>query len=111
MPNRAHQQFADILDSAVRHTVATLNLRERAPHIETIDAIRKDLEQHALAFAALGAAFPRVFTPGPTLEQIEESDPSQRDTEPGFRSRFPPAPPALGEGAPPPLPRRTPRRP
>lgn len=105
MPSRAHQQFADVLDSAVRQVVMRLNLRERAPHIETIDEIRRDLEQHALAFAALGAAFPRVFTPGPTIEQLEEER-RERDTEPGFRSRFPPAPPPLGAGQPPPLPPR-----
>lgn len=102
-----HQQFAELLDSAVLHAVQAYNAYDKAPSLKTIDAIRKALEEHGLAFAALGAAYPRVFTPGPTLEQLEDrnEDGSTRDTSPGFRSRFPPAPPAAGQG-PPPLPRR-----
>lgn len=100
--------FADLLDSAVRSAVFALNAYDHAPSLKTIDAIRKALEEHGLAFAALGAAFPRVFTPGPSLEQLEErsvtDDASKRDTRPGFRSRLPPPP--IGEGHPPPLPPR-----
>lgn len=106
MTARARRQFAALLDSAARAVVTQLNLRERAPHIETIDAIRKALEEHGLAWAALGAAFPRAFTPGPTIEQLEEPSEDVRDTRPGFKSRFPPAPPPIGDG-PPPLPKRT----
>ena len=102
---KPHQQFADLHDSLVRAVVFALNLHEKPPQLHTIDAIRKVTEEHALAFAALGAAYPRVFTPGPTLEQLEEEN-AQRDTEPGFRSRFPPAPPPIGDNTPPPLPRR-----
>jgi len=105
---KPHQQFADLLDSAVRSVVFALNAYDKPPSLKAIDAIRKAAEEHALAFAALGAAFPRVFTPGPTLEHLEqlEDDHSKRDTSPGFRSRFPPAPPPIGDNAPPPLPRR-----
>jgi hypothetical protein len=109
MGRRAHAQFSELLDSAVRATVFALNAYSDAPTLKAIDAIRAALEEHGLAFAALGVAFPRVFAPGPTLEQIEDragGDLSTADTSPGFRSRFPPAPPPIGEGGPPPLPRR-----
>ena len=102
-------RFAELLDSAVLRVVQALNAFEQAPNIRTIDVVRKALEEHGLAWAALGAAYPRVFTPGPTLEQLEErgidDDHSKRDTSPGFRSRLPPPPP-IGDDTPPPLPRR-----
>lgn len=103
---KPHAQFAELLDSAVLRVVQALNAYEKAPQLRTIDVVRKALEEHGLAFAALGAAFPRVFTPGPTLEQLEqtEADDGLRDTKPGFRSRFPPAPPPIGDNTPPPLP-------
>lgn len=106
MPHRPHRQFADLHDSAARAVVAALNAYATPPSLKAIDAIRKALEEHALAFAALGAAFPRAFSPGPTLEQLEQQheDGSKRDTRPGFRSRVPPPP--IGEGQPPPLPPR-----
>lgn len=103
---KPHEQFADLQDSLARAIVVQLNLHERAPQLRTIDAIREAIEQHGLAFAALGAAFPRVFTPGPTVELLEERAADKRDTSPGFRSRFPPAPPPIGDGQPPPLPPR-----
>lgn len=103
---RPHAAFSELLDSAVRSTVFALNAYSEPPTLKAIDAIRAALEEHGLAFAALGVAHPRVFAPGPTLEQIEsrESDISTADTSPGFRSRFPPAPPPIGDKAPPPLP-------
>jgi len=111
--SKPHQHFADMLDSAVRSVVFALNAYDKPPTLKAIDAIRKQLEEHALAFAALGAAYPRVFTPGPTLEQLEErmgdDDHSKRDTRPGYRSTgHPPplqAPPPIGDNTPPPLPR------
>jgi len=105
---KPHRQFAELLDSAVLRTVMACNAYDSAPSLKTIDAIRKSLEEHGLAFAALGAAFPRAFTPGPTLEQLEDipDDGSKRDTSPGFRSRLPPPPAPAGQGAPPPLPPR-----
>jgi hypothetical protein len=103
---KPHAQFTDLQDSLCRAIVVQLNMRERAPGLQTIDAIREAIEQHGLAFAALGAAHPRVFTPGPTVEILEQQqeDPSTRDTSPGFKSRIPPPPP-IGAGQPPPLPR------
>jgi hypothetical protein len=105
---KPRHQFADLLDSAARQVVFALNAYDSAPSLKAIDAIRKSLEEHALAFCALGAAFPRVFSPGPTLEQLEDlaDDGSKRDTSPGFRTRRPPAPPPIGDGGPPPLPPR-----
>lgn len=102
------RQFADLLDSTARAIVFALNAYDHAPSLKSIDAIRKALEEHGLAFAALGAAFPRSFAPGPTLEQLEQQDDdvSKRDTRPGFKSRFPPAPPPIGDNTPPPLPKR-----
>lgn len=89
---KPHRDFADLLDSCARAVVFSLNAYDHAPSLKSIDAIRKTLEEHGLAFAALGAAHPRVFTPGPTLEQLEQRDEdvSKRDTKPGFKSRIPP---------------------
>jgi hypothetical protein len=107
---KPHEQFADLLDSAARAVVFALNAYDRPPSLKAIDAIREALNEHGLAWAALGGAYPRVFTPGPTIEMLEESAEldrarSTRDTSPGFRSRIPPPPP-IGDNAPPPLPRR-----